>query len=168
MATAQANTPAQQQRKRDITTVHVLRSRLRMPDDEYRELISWLFEGKKSSTELDDIELQRFVRHLRGLVQNLSPAARQVRQRGGGTRTLPPLTPMQGKMFSLWQQLADAGLVRNRQMSALRGWVIGHTHVDRWEWLNSHQEATVIESLKLWLKRRVAPAAADPEGRSHG
>ena len=65
-----------------------------------------------------------------------------------------PLTPVQRKMWSLWQQLADAGLVDNRKMPALLAFVKRQTAVERLEWLNAKQEDLVVESLKKWLKSR--------------
>jgi len=66
------------------------------------------------------------------------------------------LTAPQKKMWSLWQQLADDGLVNNRKMPALLAYVQRQTQVDRLEWLKPAQEDLVIESLKRWLSRRSA------------
>lgn len=70
----------------------------------------------------------------------------------------PQLTAMQKKMWSLWQQLADAGLINNRQMSGLVGFVKRQTGVDQLEWLNWPQEYQVVESLKRWLGRIETPS----------
>lgn len=134
------------QRKRDLTRIHVLRGALRLSEDDYRGLIADLFAGKSSSTELTTAERARFVAHLVVLDTKR-------RQAAGAGPARPPLTPKQRKMFSLWQQLCDVGLARDRGMPALQTWVQHQTRVDRWEWLTGHQEDTVIESLKRWLKR---------------
>lgn len=134
-------------RAADIKRIHVLRGRLGMDDSAYRDLIGALFAGRRSSTELDDAQRTGFVRHLQQLAdaQGNPPVRRQ------------PLTPRQGKMYSLWQQLADAGLVRDRRMSALNAWIetrvwLGR-RVDSKQWLDGHREDQVIEALKRWLKR---------------
>lgn len=131
------------QRKRDTVRIHVLRAQVGLSVDEYRDLLGNLFDGKRSSTELDAAQQQRLINHLEGLQRRYAKSR----------PALPPLTLRQKKMFSLWQQLADKNLVRERGMAALKAWAKRQSHVDRWEWLNSHQEDTLIESLKRWLKR---------------
>ncbi len=159
-------------RKRDLARIHVLRAKIGLSDDSYRDLLADLFDGRRSSGELASEQRRRLLDHLTGLQRAYAkgpgpaPAAPAL---------LPPLSPRQGKMFSLWQQLADAGLVRERGMPALKAWVTRQTQVDRWEWLTSPQEDTVIESLKRWLKRRedgagsaAVGAAVGMAGPSHG
>lgn len=130
-------------RKRDLARIHVLRADVGLSEDEYRDLLGNLFDGRRSSTELDAAQRGRLIQHLAVLQ----------RQFAKPRPALPPLTLRQKKMFSLWQQLADKNLVRERGMAALKAWAKRQSHVDRWEWLNSHQEDTLIESLKRWLKR---------------
>lgn len=139
------------QRKAEIKRIHVLRGMLRMGEDEYRDLISNLFDGKRSSTDLCDAERDRFLQHLQGLARRARREASNARPAAG--KRAKRLTGKQLKMFSLWQQLADKGLVRDRRMSALRAYAARQTHVEQLEWLNSHQETTLIESLKRWLAR---------------
>ena len=69
----------------------------------------------------------------------------------------PALTPMQKKMWSLWQQLADAGKVDNRKMPGLLAYVERQTGVDAkgsLAWMTWAQEQQVVESLKKWLVRK--------------
>ena len=69
----------------------------------------------------------------------------------------PLLTPMQKKMWSLWQQLADAGKVDNRKMPGLLAYVERQTGVDAkgsLAWMTWAQEQQVVESLKKWLVRK--------------
>lgn len=147
MSRAMRAAPASR-RASDIKHIHVLRSRLRLDEDAYRDLIAALFDGRRSSTELDDVQRSRFVRHLQQLV-DAQPRATLVKRK--------PLAPRQGKMFSLWQQLADAGLVHDRRMSALDAWIAGRTwlgqRVDSKDWLDGRREDQVIEALKRWLLR---------------
>lgn len=143
-------------RKRDITRIQVLRRQCRLSDDEYHDLVGNLFDGIRSSTDLTAAQRRTLIDHLVVLHRQVGAAKAPAKAAG-----LPPLSPRQKKMFSLWQQLADAGRVRERGMPALKEWVARQTGVDRWEWLNSHQEDTVIESLKRWLRRPASvPAAA--------
>ena len=73
-----------------------------------------------------------------------------------GLGTLPkrqPLTGPQKKMWSLWQQLADAGRINNRSMAGLEGFVKRQTGVEALKWLTWAQEMQLVESLKRWLER---------------
>lgn len=137
-------------RKRDLARIHMLRTKLGLSEDAYRDLLADLFDGRRSSAELATEQRRRLVDHL----TTLQRAYAKGQGNAPTAPALPPLSPRQKKMFSLWQQLADAGLVRERGMPALKAWVTRQTQVDRWEWLNGHQEDTVIESLKRWLARR--------------
>lgn len=69
-----------------------------------------------------------------------------------------PLSASGKKVWSLWQQLADGGLVRDRRMSALMAWVKRQAHVDALEFLTAAQEHAVIEALKAWLERKEEPS----------
>jgi hypothetical protein len=66
----------------------------------------------------------------------------------------PALTAMQKKMWSLWQQLADAGLITDRKMPALLAWVTRQTGVEQLRWLTWPQEHKCVEALKRWLIRK--------------
>ena len=66
-----------------------------------------------------------------------------------------PLSPQQKKIWALWQQLADAGLVRARGMSGLLAFVKRQTGVDALDFMTGPQELQLTESLKHWLSRRV-------------
>lgn len=144
--------PSTSSRARDLQRIHVLKARLRLDEDAYRDLIASLFGGRRSSTALTDAERARFVLHLQRLADRDTPRP-NVRRR--------PLTPRQGKMFSLWQQLADANLVQDRRMAALDAWIkrrewLGQK-VDDKTWLDARREDQVIEALKRWLKRKEEP-----------
>ncbi|MDR1890122.1 MAG: regulatory protein GemA [Zoogloeaceae bacterium] len=77
----------------------------------------------------------------------------EFRRLGVGAHPRRALDAVDRKIWSLWQQLADAGLVRDRSMRGLRHWVKRQTNVDAIEFLNRAQEDAVIESLKKWLRR---------------
>lgn len=149
-------------RASEIVRIHVLRTILGMGEDAYRDLIAQLFSGRRSSTELDDTERGRFLQHLQRLADELPGAQRSSR------RQRVPLTPRQRKMFALWQQLADRGLVRDRRMAALDAWVRRRSwlgqRVDHKGWLDGRREDQVIESLKRWLRRGEEDVA---EGTDH-
>lgn len=116
-------------------------------DDDVRREIVFNLSGK---TSLRDCTLEE----LRKVLGILTPGT--IRQASKGSR--PALSPRQRLIWSLWQQLADAGLVRRRTMPALESWVRSQTGVDKIQWLTGAQEHAVIESLKLWLSRAGQPA----------
>lgn len=75
----------------------------------------------------------------------------------GSPPARPRLTAPQRLMWSLWQQLADAGRVNNRKMAGLLGYIKRQAHVEALTWLTAAQEHQVIESLKGWLARGAEP-----------
>lgn len=158
-AQAQPTSQGATRRASDIKRIHVLRSRLRMDEDAYRDLMAGLYGGKRSSTELTDRERGAFMAHLQALADKLPAGATGQPPRTGGRpgQHRSPLTPRQGKMFSLWQQLADAGLVHDRRMQALDAWIVGREwlgqRVANKTWLDARREDQVIESLKRWQRR---------------
>lgn len=137
-------------RKADLAAIHIAIKDLGWDDAFYRSIL-WSVCRVKSSAELDFTGRKRLMDHMRkcgwqgrGGVRSFTDR-KPVRQ---------PLTPVQRKMWSLWQQLADAGLVDNRRMPALQAFATRQTGVERLEWLNGAQEDLVLESLKAWLKSR--------------
>lgn len=126
-----------------IRQVHTGKRDLGIDDDTYRLAIARFAAGKTSSKDCSVAELKALIEHWH---ESGWPRP------GGKAR---PLTPRQKKLWSLWQQLADAGKTRDRRMPALLAWIEGQTdnQVQRLEFLTSAQEYTLIESLKKWLDR---------------
>ncbi|URI06650.1 DUF3164 family protein [Aquincola tertiaricarbonis] len=121
-------------------------------DDHYRDVM-WAVCTVRSSAELDHTGRARFLAHLQACLRAQKPAAGAHARTPAARPITGPLSGPQRLMWSLWQQLADAGLVKHRGMSSLMRYAERQTSVARLEWLNSAQEELVIESLKLWLKR---------------
>ena len=141
-------------RKADLAAIHIAKAQLGLDDDSYRDLLSTVCAGVRSSAALDYGGRKRFLAHLRACLR-ASGAPAPARAASGPKRAVQsPLTPAQRKMWALWMTLADAGLVRNRTMGALAKFAARQTGVDRLEWLNGLQEALVIDSMKAWLKSR--------------
>lgn len=134
-------------RKPEIVKIHILKKELNLSEDEYRGLMSTVC-GVSSSTDLDANGRTKFIDHLqrlRSAMKITSPRPKQtVRKK---------LSPRVGKIYSLWQQLYEAGKVGNRTYKALETWVQGQTKVDKLEWLTVPQQDQCIESLKKWLER---------------
>ncbi len=141
--------PVPDARRVDLAKIHLAVKELRWDESMYRDVLQTVC-GVRSSGDLDTAGRQRFLAHLQLCGWKPTGGAPAAKDRP----VRKPLTAPQKKMWSLWQQLADAGLVENRKMPALLAYVQRQTSVDRLEWLNGAQENLVIESLKLWLERR--------------
>ena len=139
-------------RKADLAAIHIAKKELGWDTDYYRDILFSVCRVR-SSGDLDFTGRKRFLAHLRACGWNggATAPARGGKAAGGAARK--PLTAPQRKMWSLWQQLADAGKVDSRRMPALVAFAQRQTGVDRLEWLNGDQEQLVLESLKAWLRR---------------
>ena len=122
----------------------------------------------KSGAQLDDAAYRAILQRCAGVasstqIRSLAKAQAvldEFRRLGiGAPPPRKPLSPQQKKIWALWQQLADAGLVRNRRMSGLLGFVKRQTGVDALDFLTWPQEHMVTEALKDWLLRRPVEAA---------
>lgn len=151
---AAAVVDASKGRQLDLAKIHMAKKALAWDDSTYRDIL-WTVCQVRSAGDLDFAGRKRFLAHLAkcGWAEGRkgpAAASKPVRK---------ALTRPQKKMWSLWQQLADAGMVDNRKMPALLAYVQRQTHVDRLEWLTPAQEDLVIESLKRWLARKPGGAA---------
>lgn len=128
-----------------VRQVHVAKTWLKLDDDTYRAAIAARADGKVSSKACTVVELRAVLEHFHNAGF----------PRPGGTAKRVALTAPQRKMWSLWQQLADQGKVRDRTMKGLLAWVKAQTenHTDALAFLTPAQERTLIESLKQWVDR---------------
>lgn len=133
-------------RQNDLAAIHIAKKALRLTDDEYRDVMATVCAGVRSSADLDYAMRKRFREHLENSVRRMAGGAAKARR--------PTLAPVERKMWALWMQLADAGVVQTRTMAALNAFALRQTGVDRIEWLNPKQQDLVIESLKGALKAR--------------
>lgn len=124
----------------------MLKTELGWDDDLYRDVMATICGGVTSAAQLDAAGRQKFLAHLQGRkdAANGKPARKMVRR---------TLAAHERKLWSLWMEAADAGLVRYRSMTALNAWCKRQTGVDRIEWLTGKQISLAIEALKLWVER---------------
>jgi Protein of unknown function (DUF1018) len=139
-------------RKADLAAIHIAKKHLGWDTDHYRDILFSVCRVK-SSAELDFTGRKRFLAHLRACGWNGGTTAPAGARKPASPASRKPLTAPQRKMWSLWQTLADAGLVDSRKMPALVAFAHRQTGVDRLEWLTGAQEDLVIESLKAWSRR---------------
>jgi phage gp16-like protein len=132
-------------RTRDLARIHTLKKALHWDDDLYRDVMAQVV-GATSAADLDDKGRAKLLAHMQG---------RKDAQDGKPAR--PARTPLDAtgrKLWSLWMQAADAGLVKSRTMAALNAWIKRQTGVERIEWLREKAQAQLaIESLKSWVDR---------------
>lgn len=136
-------------RQADLAAIHIAKKTLRLSEDEYRDVMATVCSGIRSSALLDVTGRKRFLAHLQACVL----ANRGTRAAAPGKKASKGLTGRPAKMWSLWMELADAGRVQHRTMASLCAFGERQTGVTRLEWMTSHQEDLVIESLKRWLER---------------
>ncbi|WP_431222241.1 phage protein GemA/Gp16 family protein [Serratia sp. L9] len=133
-------------RAKAIQLIHIARSKLDITDDAYRLMLRNL-TSKDSCSKMNDRELANVLAHLRGRGFNIADKFREV-----------PLAdfPMGRKIWVLWQDLAKAGLVRDKSQKALDAWLLRETGVAQLTWLKQepHKAHQAIEKLKQWLGRR--------------
>lgn len=134
-------------RRADLAAIHLAKKALRWSDDEYRDVMATICNGVRSAGELDFTSRKRFLAHQQACLKanGHTPPAKPIKG---------PLTPQQRLLWSLWMQLADAGIVRQRSMQALTSWVRAQIGVDSLRFLNTHQEDAMINRLKTWLRSR--------------
>lgn len=134
--------PGGEDRNRDLALIHMAKSRLQMAEDIYRDLVRGVSNQRASSAaDLTQPERHQLLDHMK----------RCGFGKQGGERY--PDTPEWGRAWSLWQQLADAGKVENRDRAAFINFAKNTANVDRANWLTPKHASVVIEALKAWLNR---------------
>lgn len=130
--------------KKLIKAIQTGRRKLGMTDDEYRGLLSGVTGGRTtSSKELSGDELVRALTALRKV--------------GFRTTTDPQIR----KIKSLWYEMHDLGIVRNRSDQAIETYIRRITKAQKIKWCSVQQLQLVIETLKNWIDRIEEPAARE-------
>lgn len=137
-------------RRADLAAIHMAKKALAWDDSTYRDIMFTVCRVR-SSANMDFTGRKTFLEHLRKCQSQMG-----IKPRGDFQRT--PWSPPLRALWSRWQQLADAGLVKERSRDALQAWVKRQTGVDRLEWLTTHQLDLVLGSAKKWLARSAKKA----------
>ncbi len=139
-----------------IAAIHVLKSQLRLQDDDYRALLLQL-TGKASSKAMGVCEQRNVREHLQQLALRMGVA-----RPGTGARPLAEpafakakaqASPRERKVWALWHQLHRDGLVHNPGAPALNAWVERTVHVSALRFCTAAQLDACIEALKSWQQR---------------
>jgi hypothetical protein len=138
--------PANAPRSGALARIHILKAECRLTEDEYRDLIQTLTNGRtRSAGDCDHTERERVAAHLATLKRKL-----------GGTTARPVRVPLSGpqkKVFALWKTLESAGVVHSGEVRSLRAFVQRQTGLSALEFCDTQACSTLIESLKAWAKR---------------
>lgn len=135
--------------------IHVLKSKLRLSDDDYRALIKGL-TLKTSSKDMSDAERQKVRDHMQGLAERagvVQPSRRRPLPASRFAKSKADATPKERKVWALWHQLGRDGVVRDTSPQALNKWVERQIGVSAMVFANGAQLDTLIEALKAWQER---------------
>lgn len=145
---------AEAERVRLIRLVHVAKRDLKMPEDDYREVLRTASGGRAdSSAEMTIPELDKAMSHFK------LRCGFKVRTKGNSRLAKPTPArrladdPEARKIRALWLLLHDLGAVKNPSEAALNGYVKRLTKVDDLHWINGKQAERLIETLKKWALR---------------
>lgn len=137
------------------SAIHVLKSKLRLTDEDYRALLLQLTK-KSSSKDMSEAERQHVRDHLQKLAERMGvvePSQRRPFTPAKFDQVKAAASPKERKVWALWHQLGRDGLVQNTSTQALNAWVERTVHVSALQFANSVQLDTLIEALKAWKER---------------
>ncbi|UMO87237.1 regulatory protein GemA [Pectobacterium sp. PL64] len=129
-----------------IKLIHIAKRDLQLDDDTYRQLLITV-TGKSSTRDMTVPQLDNVLNAMKKRGFKIKAA-----KKASSTRPLDD-SPQSRKIRSLWLEMADAGIIRDRSEAALARWVKRETGVDSLQWLNSEQASVIIEKLKQWQRR---------------
>ena len=135
--------------------IHVLKSKLRLSDDDYRALLKGL-TLKTSSKDMSPAEQQKVRDHMQALAERagvVQPTRRRPMPASRFAKSKADATPKERKVWALWHQLGRDGVVRDTSPQALNKWVERQVGVSALVFANGAQLDTLIEALKAWQQR---------------
>lgn len=128
-------------RRAELAKIHIAKKELGLDEDTYRDIL-WAVCRARSAAELDRAGRARLLNHFRYL--GWTPGISRAKSSGSAKDR---------KIWSLWYQLRDAGLIRYASARALRAEVRKLTGCDDLKFCTEAQKSHVIECLKKWLER---------------
>jgi phage gp16-like protein len=152
-------------RRRDLSKIHIAKKDLALDDDTYRVIVSQIGGAASgSSADLDLAGRRKVLEHFKSKgwkprKARASRAAKSAARTSGGEILA---SDGQVKMIrSIWIQMSDAGVIKNRMEQGLRAWVKAETRrYHRYkagysapEFLPAWVAQKVIEHLKGWAGR---------------
>jgi phage gp16-like protein len=135
-------TQKSQARNRSLAALHTGKRKLGWDDITYRDYLASV-TGKRSASELTDLELARVLDSMR---------ARGFKRADGTTGPQIPPTQLD-KARELWTVLHGLGELRQPTEQGFCSYVERMTQRSRPEWCTPEQLSKVIEGLKAWIAR---------------
>jgi len=137
----QASKSPSDYRRSELGKIHIAKAALGLDDDTYRDVL-WTIGRVRSAADLDSQGRFKLLAHFRSLGWNAS-----WKKKGKIN------DPKSRKIWSLWYQLKDAGLIGSATAKSLRSEVKKLTGCDDLKFCDEAQKSHVIEILKKWLER---------------
>lgn len=132
-----------------LARIHILKKECGLTDDQYRDLIQTLTNGRtRSAGDCDHTERERIAAHLTKLHGCLRPQATQQPRAARKALSGP-----QKKVFAVWKRLEAGGALRSGEYRSLRTFVQRQTGLSDLAFCDGQACSTLIESLKAWAKR---------------
>ncbi len=141
-----------------IAKIHIAKNQLGMNDDEYRDLLERLTEGKRSCADCNETELDLIMQNMIKLgfkqqtKKKLSPITRHKEEK-----------EQIDKIRALWIDMARRGVIGNRYEPALQKFCHRITKVSRLEWLSIAQCSAVIAALNEMDRQHSAHQSVDTD-----
>ncbi|MFE8103593.1 regulatory protein GemA [Brenneria goodwinii] len=129
-----------------IKLIHIAFRDLRLDDETYRQLLITTTD-KTSTRDMTASQLDSVLQAMKKRGFKIKPA-----QKANNARPMDD-APQSRKIRSLWLEMTDMGIIRDRSEAALARWVKRETGIDSLQWLNSAQTSVIIERLKQWQRR---------------
>lgn len=142
-------------RSTHIAAIHVLKSRLKLQDGDYRALLLTL-TGKASSKDLSEHQRRAVRNHMQQLAERMGvvqPTQQRPHAQAKFDQVKAAASPKERKVWALWHQLGRDGLVRHTSAAALHSWVERTVQVSALRFATDAQLDTLIEALKAWQQR---------------
>lgn len=151
-------------RRNDLAKIHIAKKDLALDDDIYRTIVRTIGKAESgSSADLAPPGRARVLQHLK----SMGWKPRRAKPENGSAKratTTGEILASDNRVRmirSIWIQMADAGVIANREESSLRAWVRSTTrryHPQRAgysapEFLPDWVAARVIEHIKSWARR---------------
>ena len=150
-------------RSTHIAAIHVLKSRLKLQDGDYRALLLTL-TGKASSKDLSEHQRRAVRNHMQQLAERMGvvqPTKQRPHAQAKFDQVKAAASPKERKVWALWHQLGRDGVVHNTSQAALYAWVERTVQVSALRFATDAQLDTLIEALKAWQQRAGGSHAGD-------
>lgn len=140
-----------------IAAIHVLKSKLGLPEEDYRALLKSLTrsaaqpDGKSSTKNMSERERQQVRDHM----QREAERAGVAHPSASGWQAKRAASPQERKVWAIWNALRRSGHIKDNSKKALNAWVKRTVQVDALEFCTGPQLDTLIEALKRWQDRPV-------------